>query len=157
MARRAFSRRSSTLPCTRRASEAAAGALPGLSVAAAAAAAGGAACVAVAGVAPRVEEPLPGMKYQNAPPTNAVAATAAPINTRSGFCAPSSSSVDAAHVLDRARVDHQHLGSLAAGHALQGLVRGFDRAHPGLPAERLAELEQEVIAAGYNGDIDHRQ
>ena len=62
-----------------------------------------------------------------------------------------------AHVLDRARVDHQHLGSLAAGHALQGLVRGFDRAHPGLPAERLAELEQEVIAAGYNGDIDHRQ
>src|SRR5207302_8165414 len=86
-------------PCTRRASEAAADAPPGLSVAAAAAAAaaaGGAACVAAAGAAPRVEKPLPGMKYQNAPPTNAVAATAAPINTRRGFCAPSSSSVDAA-------------------------------------------------------------
>src|SRR5439155_4420937 len=75
--------------------EAAAAAPPGLSVAAAAAAAGGAACVAAAGAAPRVEKPLPGTKYQNAPPTTAVAATAAPINTRFGFCAPSSSSVDA--------------------------------------------------------------
>src|SRR5438045_5938713 len=48
MARRAFSRRSSTLPCTSRASEAAAGAPPGLCVAAAAAAAGGAAVAATA-------------------------------------------------------------------------------------------------------------
>jgi hypothetical protein len=31
---------------------------------------------------------------------------------------------------------------------VQGLVHGFDRAYTGVPAERLAELEEKIIAAG---------
>ena len=48
-------------------------------------------------------------------------------------------------VRHRARIDHQHLGALAAGHRLERGFERFDRPDRGLAAERLAELEKEFI------------
>ena len=46
-----------------------------------------------------------------------------------------------AHVRQRARIDRQHLGALAARHGGERGLERFDRAYGGLAAERLAQLE----------------
>ena len=60
-----------------------------------------------------------------------------------------------AHVGHGTRVDHQQLGALARAEGLERGFQGFHGAHGGLVVEGLAELEQEIIAGGDRGDVDH--
>jgi hypothetical protein len=54
---------------------------------------------------------------------------------------------------DVAGVDHQQLGALAPCHGLERSLERIDGMHRRLSAERLAELEEEIVARRDDGDV----
>jgi hypothetical protein len=52
-----------------------------------------------------------------------------------------------------ARVDYKYLAALSPRHGLERTLERIDRTHRRLSAERLAELEEEIVVRCEGGDI----